>query len=199
MTIIAPAALERALLRGMRPDAHLFVRPDWRRHVRPGFEDDLPFALYEQKYRPDQPRVPAGSREGGQWTDDESGPGPAVLTSADGDAASRSPLRIQYTEREKSNLAEIMLSKGGENIGSFGDRISVVKGPNISHQESHDPESGRTILSFTGIGSVVVDENDGVVLTGNVYGVGTVSRPDKGLSIVIDRNGKARAYTTVGS
>jgi hypothetical protein len=65
MTIIAPAPLERALLRGMRPDAHLFVRPGWRRHVRSGFEDDLPFSLYEQKYRSDQPRLPAGSREGG--------------------------------------------------------------------------------------------------------------------------------------
>jgi hypothetical protein len=26
-------------------------------------------ALLEQRYRPDQPRVPAGNSEGGQWTD----------------------------------------------------------------------------------------------------------------------------------
>lgn len=38
------------------------------RFVRPGFEDDHPFALYERKYRPDQPRVPAGDPAGGQWT-----------------------------------------------------------------------------------------------------------------------------------
>ena len=67
--------LTRQLKRCMRPDAHLFVRPDWRRHVRPGFENDLPFALYEQKYRPDQPRVSAGVPEGGQWTDDGGGGG----------------------------------------------------------------------------------------------------------------------------
>lgn len=70
MSPIHPLYLERELERGMRPDAHLFVRLDWRRFVHPRFADDLPFALYERKYRPDQPRVPAGSREGGQWTED---------------------------------------------------------------------------------------------------------------------------------
>ena len=55
----------------MRADAHLFVRPDWRRYVAVGSEADSLFELYERKYRPDQARVPAGSREGGQWTDDE--------------------------------------------------------------------------------------------------------------------------------
>ena len=52
-----------------------FVRPDWRRHVRPGFERDHPFALYEQKYDPNQPRVPAGDPAGGQWTSDSSSGG----------------------------------------------------------------------------------------------------------------------------
>lgn len=65
------AYLEHQLKRWMRPDADRFIRPDWRRYVRPGFEDDHPFALYERKYSQDQPRVPAGSREGGQWTGGE--------------------------------------------------------------------------------------------------------------------------------
>ena len=59
----------------MRPDAYRFIRPDWRRFARPGFEDEHPFALYEHKYRPDQARVPPGSRDGGQWTDEEGGGG----------------------------------------------------------------------------------------------------------------------------
>jgi len=105
----------------------------------------------------------------------------------------------QYTGRERSTLAEILLSKGGENLGSFGDRVSIVKGPNISHQESYDPESGRTILSFTGVGSVVVDENDGTVLQGSAYHVGTVARPDQGLSIIIDRSSKVQVHSTSGS
>lgn len=58
--------------RWMRPDAHRFISPDWRRHMRPGSELWSVYERYEQKYRPDQPRVPAGSREGGQWTSDGS-------------------------------------------------------------------------------------------------------------------------------
>ncbi len=64
--------LTRQRDRWTRPNAHLFVRPDWRRFV-PHDQDEHPFAFYENKYRPDQPRVPAGSREGGQWTADGAG------------------------------------------------------------------------------------------------------------------------------
>ena len=71
MPPINAAYLEHQLKRWMRPDAHHFVRADWRKFARPGSEDGHPFALYERKYRPDQPRVPAGSREGGQWTDED--------------------------------------------------------------------------------------------------------------------------------
>lgn len=82
MTHTNPEWLEHQLRRWMRPDAHRFVRPDWRRHVRPGFERDHPFALYEQKYRPDQPRVPAGNPDGGEWTADTSGHGLAAASNA---------------------------------------------------------------------------------------------------------------------
>lgn len=54
----------------MRPDAHRFLRPDWRRYVQPGSELARQYAELEAKYRPDQPRVPAGRREGGQWMDE---------------------------------------------------------------------------------------------------------------------------------
>ena len=59
MPAINAAYLEHQRKRWMRSDAHHFVRPDWRKSVRPGFENDPPFALYENKYRPDQARVPA--------------------------------------------------------------------------------------------------------------------------------------------
>lgn len=42
--------------RWMTPNAHHFVRPDWRRHVRPNSEAAAVFELYAQKYSPDQPR-----------------------------------------------------------------------------------------------------------------------------------------------
>jgi len=65
------AAHERA--RWMRPDAHRFLRPDWRRYVQPGSELQALYDEIERKYRPDQPRVPAGVSEGGRWTADGGG------------------------------------------------------------------------------------------------------------------------------
>jgi hypothetical protein len=67
------AYTEHQLKRWMRPDAHHFVRPDWRRLLRPGYESDFPLKIYERKYSLDQPRVPAGSSDGGQWTSGGSG------------------------------------------------------------------------------------------------------------------------------
>src|ERR1044072_7048992 len=48
-----------------------FTRPDWRRYVHPGSELAAFYERLERKYRPHQPRVPAGVREGGRWTDDD--------------------------------------------------------------------------------------------------------------------------------
>ena len=68
MSAFKNAYLEHQLKRWMAPDAHRFIRPDWRRFVQPGSDLWSVYELYERKYRPDQPRVPDGSPEGGQWT-----------------------------------------------------------------------------------------------------------------------------------
>jgi len=47
-----------------------FMRPDWRRYVVPGSDLARYYESIERKYSEDQPRVPAGSPEGGQWTSD---------------------------------------------------------------------------------------------------------------------------------
>jgi hypothetical protein len=70
MPPIHPLAAAHALARWQRHDAHRFLRPDWQRYVQPGSELAKLSEQIERKYRPDQPRVPAGVREGGQWTDD---------------------------------------------------------------------------------------------------------------------------------
>ncbi len=77
MPYIHPAALAHELRRRMRPDARRFISPSWRRVVQPGSEAAAIFSRYEAKYRPDQPRVPKGVPEGGQWTDDGGGGGSA--------------------------------------------------------------------------------------------------------------------------
>jgi hypothetical protein len=79
--------LERALTRWARPDARNFVRPDWRHSVKPESDAASVFDIYQRKYRLDQPRVPAGSRQGGQWTDEggrSAKPTPSDTSSASG-------------------------------------------------------------------------------------------------------------------
>jgi hypothetical protein len=68
MSPIHPLAAAHALARWTRHDAHRFLRPDWRRYVQPASELARLSEQIERKYRPDQPRVPAGVAEGGQWT-----------------------------------------------------------------------------------------------------------------------------------
>lgn len=75
MGAIKAEYLEREIKRWGRPDAHLFVRPDWRRFVKPESDAAKVFEFYEQKYRPDQARAPAGNRDGGQWIDEGGGGG----------------------------------------------------------------------------------------------------------------------------
>jgi len=68
--------------RWTRENAHLYLRPDAERFMQPGarlsakgtaqrsrfYRYELPDSA-ERKYSPDQPRVPAGDPNGGQWTD----------------------------------------------------------------------------------------------------------------------------------
>jgi hypothetical protein len=57
---VSAAWVEHQQRRWMRPDASRWLRPDCERQQRP--------QLYEHKYSPAQPRVPAGNPDGGQWT-----------------------------------------------------------------------------------------------------------------------------------
>jgi hypothetical protein len=201
MPPINAAYLEHQRKHWMRPDAHLFVRPDWRKFVPPELQAAHPFALYEKKYRPDQARVPAGSREGGQWTDEEGGGGGSDPRYGEDENAqlprNARPTQFRLSD-ERSSSAEELIQSGGEDLGSFSDGVYVAKGPNISHQESFDPATGMTILSFSGIGRVVVDEKVGQGGHATGYTVGTPSKPDEGLSVTIDRSGKVRAYPSFG-
>jgi hypothetical protein len=99
MTRIHPAWLAREERRWLRPDAHRWWRPDHGRFEKPN--------RFERKYSPDQPRVPAGNPDGGQWTSGSSG---SSLASESFDGASfaegtdaepgfdstESPVRLAY-------------------------------------------------------------------------------------------------------
>jgi hypothetical protein len=59
--------LEYERKRWLRHDAHRFIRSDWRRFVKRGSELAAYYELIERKFNSNQPRVPAGSSEGGRW------------------------------------------------------------------------------------------------------------------------------------
>ncbi|WP_148287856.1 hypothetical protein [Rhodopseudomonas sp. B29] len=59
--------------RWMRPDAARWVRPDAARFLGPGIRPEDVFPALSRKYNPNQPRVPKGNPEGGEWTDSDGG------------------------------------------------------------------------------------------------------------------------------
>jgi hypothetical protein len=71
MSYVSKDWQEHQQKRWMRPDAARWMRPDAARYVR---HDAHRFAppdqQWELKYSADQPRVPAGNPDGGQWTGD---------------------------------------------------------------------------------------------------------------------------------
>jgi hypothetical protein len=118
--------------RFMRPDAGRYVRTDAFRWLP---ADRVGRRSVERKFDPDQPRVPAGSPEGGQWTADgassEGGVADEVL-SAVGDLASAEiaqlfeqlfDLRAQsvFSSGSLSDDAEVLLVGGkGHHFVPFG-------------------------------------------------------------------------------
>jgi hypothetical protein len=101
---------------------HLNWGPAHRRGNPPiDVQDWLARKSWERKYDPDQPRVPAGHRDGGQWTDgfvatvDGENPGEELLTSDEQEEVSR------LTEQARRILAEagdpgalLILAAGGD-------------------------------------------------------------------------------------
>ena len=71
----ANAFLRHQQQRWLRADAARWVRPDAAKFLKPGtrLADIYPALAF--KYNPDQPRVPAGDSEGGQWTSGSGGSG----------------------------------------------------------------------------------------------------------------------------
>lgn len=61
--------------RWLRPDAHRWIRQDAMRFLKPDTDPASVFPALERKYSPNQPRVPAGNPDGGQWTDGGGGGG----------------------------------------------------------------------------------------------------------------------------
>jgi hypothetical protein len=108
--------------RWMRPNAHLYIRQDAHRFMAPGtprhigrdavkyFEPrDLQGEFRERKYSSNQPRVPAGSPEGGRWTSGghaasgQAAGGGGTIVGEDGDVA------WQFVEMDVDGLPFLQL------------------------------------------------------------------------------------------
>ena len=68
MSAFKNAYIEHQIKRWMAPNAHHFMRSDWRRYVKPGSDLWSVYEFYEGKYRPDQLRD-----DRGRWTDEGGG------------------------------------------------------------------------------------------------------------------------------
>jgi hypothetical protein len=55
--------------RWMKPNAAVWMRPDAARWLLPNQKIWMGLKNREAKYSPEQPRVPAGNLDGGQWTE----------------------------------------------------------------------------------------------------------------------------------
>jgi len=121
----------------MAPNAHLFIRPDWRRWVTPGSELYSVYELYESKYSPDQPRVPAGSREGGQWTADGRNSGGAVSVPAPGGT--------EPTTGSGRSDPRVLSDATPDNYYRPGTRLAQSEDSNRVDLREEDQRGGHTI------------------------------------------------------
>ncbi len=125
------------MARSIRPNGHLYWRPDAARWMKP--ERVLPSAYAgEVKYRPDQPRVPAGNPRGGQWTrDDETGFG--------GVNPLGSLMWLGGGVDEGSDV-----TTGTDHVGEIGDLTDLGAGLDAYASAEDDPKlPGRTPLQIT--------------------------------------------------
>jgi HK97 family phage portal protein len=87
-------------------------------------------AVYLRKYNPDEPRVPAGSPQGGEWTDD--GGGAPAVSAGDAGAA-----RSRYGSNDGGNVEPH--TPPGSNSGQEGDRPYQPGGTIVTPPEGIDP------------------------------------------------------------
>jgi hypothetical protein len=93
--------------RWLRPDGDRWVRPDAARFLAPGSNVLDAFPPLAFKYNPNQPRVPAGYPDGGQWTNGWGGSAISAKPSGDVRSSAALPMGsvpIADAARESANL-----------------------------------------------------------------------------------------------
>jgi hypothetical protein len=138
------AYLDHQRRRWMTPNASLWMRPDAMRWLLPNQKLWQGPANAERKCRPDQPRVPAGNSEGGQWTTVSSGEGISIALPI-GDATSESEELSDFSNELLAGLGQTLSDDEIARIRLAGDIPTGDTPPEIP--EDRPPTSvDRTAL-----------------------------------------------------
>ena len=103
--------------RWMQPNAARWMRPDAARWLKPN-QGVWQGPRAEQKYSPDQPRVPAGNPDGGQWTTVGSGGGISIALPT-GNATSESD--------ELSDFSHELLAGIGQTLSDLRNALAKIR------------------------------------------------------------------------
>jgi hypothetical protein len=104
--------------RWMKPNAALWMRPDASRWLLPNQKLWRGPVTGEQKYSPDQPRVPAGNPDGGQWTTDGSGGGVSIALPT---------IYVSPESDELSDFANELLGGLGRTPSDLRDELARIR------------------------------------------------------------------------
>lgn len=119
--------------RWLRNDAHLWLRQDYARFLPPG---------WQQKYNANQPRVPAGHTNGGQWTSGAYGGGIGLpfagrFPGLDDLSAFAQADRDTVTSNQIAGVVRICIASGRS--------LSLVSGARM-YTVTYDCAGGRSIV-----------------------------------------------------
>lgn len=176
MTERENAYLRYQQARWMRPDAHLWIRPDAARFLKPGTDPASVYPALEQKYRADQPRVPAGNPDGGQWTNGGGGHNAGRVTANPMGAVNADPgetgnlglFEIAPREQYNSGYAQLageVPTSDTPGIGhNDGPEFPLDEPPEIPQQK---PKTSAERTAFMRAAASWLSRNTG--LAGNIY------------------------------
>jgi hypothetical protein len=104
--------------RWMKPNAALWMRPDASRWLLPNQKLWRGAVTGERKYSPDQPRVPAGNSDGGQWTTDGSGGGVSIALPT---------IYVSPESDELSDFSNELLGGLGWTVNDLRDELTRIR------------------------------------------------------------------------
>jgi hypothetical protein len=102
------AWLRHQQMRWLRPDAYRWLRPDAARFLKPGSDPAEIYPAWELKSYRDQPRVPRGNPDGGQWTRDgeSSSQGNATVEAQSGPQPADASAPVESSDPYRPQLQE---------------------------------------------------------------------------------------------